>query len=287
MINLIPRNLILALLFVVLFIILFSFFIFYMSINPGKWPIHFTPESFSLKYENVIFETSDGLKLKGWFIPANKSNKTIIVMHGYPTNKADVLPFSMFLLKKFNVFLFDFRSFGESEGRYTTAGFKEVKDLDAAIKYLSTRKDTKNIGTLGFSLGGAVSLMSKNEKLDAIVVDSAYSNLDNMIKSMYRNFYFLKHPFVSMTRLYTKMFFGIDPKDVSPANGIRDINKPVLIIHGKKDRQISVNEAYILHKANKDAELWIVENADHGEAHALNEKEYEKRVLGFFEKNLK
>ena len=108
------------------------------------------PESFNLKYEDVEFESSDGLKLKGWFIPSNKSGNTIIVMHGYPTNKADVLPFSMFLLKRFNVFLFDFRSFGESEGSYTTAGYKEVNDLDGAIKYLENRKDVKNIGALGF-----------------------------------------------------------------------------------------------------------------------------------------
>ncbi len=257
-----------------------------MSIKPGKWPIEFTPESFKLKYEDVTFESSDGLKLKGWFLPGNKSNDTIIVMHGYPTNKADVLPFSMFLLKKFNVFLFDFRSFGESEGSYTTAGFKEVKDLDAAVEYLKNRKDVENIGALGFSLGGSVAIMSKNNDVKAIVADSAYSNLNNMIESMYRGFSFLKYPFVQLTRIYGKIFFGVDPKDVSAETAIKNIDKPVLIIHGNKDSQIPVNEAIILHNANKKTELWIVENADHGEIYALNKEEYEKRVFEFFEKNL-
>ncbi|HJO01635.1 MAG TPA: alpha/beta hydrolase, partial [Candidatus Woesearchaeota archaeon] len=158
MVDIIPKNIILIFLLIIAFIILFSFLTFIMSIKPGKWPIEFTPESFKLKYEDVTFESSDGLKLKGWFIPSDKSNDTIIVMHGYPTNKADVLPFSMFLLKKFNVFLFDFRSFGESEGSYTTAGYKEVKDLDGAVKYLKSRKNVKNIGALGFSLGGSVAI---------------------------------------------------------------------------------------------------------------------------------
>jgi|TARA_Y100000310_G_C20702755_1_gene831541 fermentation-respiration switch protein FrsA (DUF1100 family) len=257
-----------------------------MSIKPGKWPIHFTPKNFDLKYETVSFKTSDGLELKGWFI-SGKSNNTIIVMHGYPTNKADVLPFSMFLLKKFNVFLFDFRSFGESQGSYTTAGFKEINDLDGAVKYLRSRKDVKNIGALGFSLGGAVALMNKNDNVKAIVVDSTYSNLNNMIESMYKHFYFLKHPFVYMTRVYSRIFFNIDPKDVSPANGIKTIDKPVLIIHAKKDTQIPVNEAYILHNANKNSKLWIVDNADHGETYALNKKEYENKVFEFFGKNLK
>jgi len=287
MVTIIPKNLILILLLIIVFIILFSFLIFIMSIKPGKWPIEFTPESFNLKYENVSFESSDGLKLKGWFLPSNKSKNTIIVMHGYPTNKADVLPFSMFLLKKFNVFLFDFRSFGESEGSYTTVGFKEVNDLDGAVKYLKTRKDVKNIGALGFSLGGSVAIMNKNNDVKAIVAESAYSNLNNMIESMYGNFYFLKYPFVQLTRIYTKIFFGIDTKDISPKDSIKDINKPVLIIHGEKDSQIPVNEAYILNNANKKTELWIVENADHGETYGLNKEEYEKRVLEFFEKNLR
>ena len=208
-------------------------------------------------------------------------------MHGYPTNKADVLPFSMFLLKKFNVLLFDFRSFGESEGSYTTAGYKEAKDLDAAVEYLKSRKDARNIGALGFSLGGSVAIMSKNEGIKAVVADSAYSNLDNMISVMYRNFLFLKYPFIELTRIYSKLFFGIYPKNVSPADSIKTINKHVLIIHGKKDSQIPVNESYILHNANKKTEIWIVENADHGETYALNKDEYEKRVLEFFEKNLK
>ena len=287
MISLISKNmLILIFQFIIGFLILFSFLVFLMSIKPGKWPVYFTPESFNLKYENATFETSDGLKIKGWFIPSDKSNDTIIVMHGYPTNKADVLPFSMFLLKKFNVFLFDFRSFGESEGSYTTAGYKEVNDLDAAVSYLKSRKDVNNIGALGFSLGASVAIMSKNSDIKAVVADSAYSNLNNMIEVMYKNFYFLKHPFVYLTRAYGKIFFKIDPKDVSPENAIKNIDKPVLIIHGKKDTQIPVNEAYILHNANKKTELWIVE-AGHGETYALNKEEYEKRVLEFFEKNLK
>ena len=169
----------------------------------------------------------------------------------------------MFLLKKFNVFLFDFRSFGESEGSYTTVGFKEVNDLDAAVSYLKNRKDVKNIGALGFSLGGSVAIMNKNNDIKAIVADSAYSNLNNIIESMYRNFYFLKYPFVQLTRVYSKIFFGIDTKDISPKDSIKDINKPVLIIHGKKDSQIPVNEAHILNNANKKTELWIIENADH------------------------
>ena len=81
MVIIIPKNIAVIILLVLIFVIVFSFLIFMMSIMPGEWPIYFTPERFKLKYEEVTFESSDGLSLKGWFIPGNKSNNTIIVMH--------------------------------------------------------------------------------------------------------------------------------------------------------------------------------------------------------------
>jgi len=287
MININPKSLILILLFLIGIVLLFSFLLFFMTIKPGKWPIYSTPEQFKINYENVSFKSSDGLVLSGWFLPSNKSNTTIIVMHGYPTNKADVLPASLFLLEDFNVFLFDFRGFGDSNGKFTTAGFNEVKDLDGAIKYLKSRKDTKNIGALGFSLGASVAIMNRNNNIKAIVSDSAYSNLNNMVEIMYKNFYIFKKPFIYMTKIYSKIFFGVDILNISPENSIKTIKKPVLLIHGEIDRQIPVSEAYSLHNANKKTELWIVKNADHIQSHSLYEKEYEKRVLDFFRKNLK
>ena len=129
--------------------------------------------------------------------------------------------------------------------------------------------------------------MNKNDDIKAIVSDSSYSDLNSMIEVMYSGFYFLKYPFVQLTRIYSKILFNVDPKDISPANSIKTIDKPVLIIHGEKDRQIPVSEANILHNANTNVELWIVKNANHGETYALNKVEYEKRALEFFEKNLK
>ena len=60
-----------------------------------------------------------------------------------------------------------------------------------------------------------------------------------------------------------------------------------MLIHAEKDSQIPVNEAYLLHDANKKAELWIVENAEHGITHSINPEKYEKKVIGFFKENVK
>ncbi len=271
---------------IILFIVI-SLLGFFSSIKPPKINVDLKPDDLRLEYENVAFESTDGLKLSGWFILYNKSKDAVIVMHGYPANKNDLLPVALFLNKKFNVFLFDFRSFGQSEGRYTTAGYKEVKDLEGAINYLKNNKKIENIGAFGFSLGGAVAIMSKNKEIGAIVADSAYASLDRMVKQQYRIFSIFKYPFIALTRLYGILFLGIDINDVSPLNDIKELNIPILLIHAEKDSQIPVENSILLHDAAKNSELWVVENADHGETHALKKEEYEKRIIEFFEKNLK
>src|SRR3989338_10866349 len=190
MVNLIIKKIIFYLIIIAAIIIIISLLGFFTSIKPPKIRIDAKPGDFGLSYEEISFKSSDGLKLSGWFIAHNKSRDVIIVMHGYPANKADLLPVAMFLNKKYNVFLFDFRSFGQSEGKYTTAGFKEVKDLEGAIGFLKEEKKIKNIGAFGFSLGGAVALMSKNNEIKAIVADSSYASLDRMVEALYRNFFF-------------------------------------------------------------------------------------------------
>ena len=244
------------------------------------------PSDLGLKYEEITFESTDGIKLSGWFIPNNKTKATIIVMHGYPADKANLLGIAQFLAKDFNVFLFDFRSFGRSEGLFTTAGYLEKNDLLGAIEYLEKEKNMTKIGLYGFSLGGAVALMANHENVRAIVTDSAYAKLSHMVEKMYSAFFILRYPLVYLTKLYGILFLKINIDDVSPLDDIKNMKIPILLIHAQKDSQIPVNEAYLLHNANKKTELWIVENADHGMTHSINPEKYEKRVVGFFKKHL-
>ncbi|MBI2656922.1 alpha/beta fold hydrolase [Candidatus Woesearchaeota archaeon] len=274
-------------LFIALFLIIFSLFTFFISIHPMKIITNLEPSYLGLNFEEVSFKSIDGIKLSGWLIPNNKTKSTIIVMHGYPADKANLLGIAEFLAKDFNVFLFDFRSFGKSEGRYTTAGYLEKNDLLGAIKYLEEEENITKIGLYGFSLGGAVALMTNHKNVKAIVTDSAYAKLSHMVEHMYRIFFVFKHPLAYLTKLYGILFLRLNIDDASPVDNIKNIRVPILIVHAEKDSQIPVSEAYLLHNANKKSELWIVENAEHGMTHSINPEKYEKRVLEFFEGSLK
>ena len=156
-----------------------------------------------------------------------------------------------------------------------------------AISYLEKEKNITKIGLYGFSLGGAVALMASHKNIEAIVTDSAYAKLSNMAKRMYSPFFILKYPLAYLAKVYGLIFLRVDIDEVNPVEDIKNKKTPILLIHAEKDSQIPVSEAYLLHEANKEAELWIVEGADHGMTHSINPEEYEKKVIGFFEENIR
>lgn len=270
-------------------IILLSLIQFIISIFPPKFKTKVDPSTYRLNYENVSFTTSDGVKLKGWFIPNKESDAVIIVGHGYPFDKANILQATHFLAEKYNLLLFDFRYFGESEGRHTTGGVKESRDVLATIEFLKEKKFTK-IGAIGFSMGGAAILMSESKDLKAVIIDSTYATGDLILERLYPFFpSVLKLPFVGLTKFYSLIFLKINANEVSPLNSIQKIDSPILLIHGEKDSQIPVKNTHLLFEnSNKDkTELWIVPDADHGMAFALYPEEYQDRVIRFFEKYLR
>src|SRR3990167_11069470 len=186
---------------IIIAIIVLSLLGFYLAIRPFRITSSITPKEMGLAYEKVSFRTEDNVLLHGWFIPAKKTPaKTLILLHGYPADKGNILPVMAFLHAKYNLLLFDFRYFGESEGWYSTAGKNEVLDLRAAIQYLGT-KGIHEVGVWGFSLGGAVAIMTAphSPEIKAIVAESSYARLDWMAQEYYR-LPLLRYPLASLTR---------------------------------------------------------------------------------------
>ncbi len=269
------------------FIIFVSLIGFFLYIRPPRMHTNIAPSDFNLKYRNIEFKTKDGLTLRGWFIPSEHSNATIIIGHGFPFDKNNVLSATKFLNKHYNLLYYDFRYFGESDGVFTTISYRERGDLLEAIDYLKKKKNADSIGLYGFSMSAATFLLTDSKNVKAIVADSSYSSLYEMTKAAYRIFPgFLKYPFVWTTLFFAKLFLGINIFELSPKENVKSLNVPILLIHGAEDEEIPAEHSKILHKNALNSELWLVEGAGHGMSYSKNPEEYEKRVIDFFDKNL-
>lgn len=267
--------------------LVYAVYYFYRSLRPPRFITPVLPSHYGLAWENILFETSDHVELRGWFIPHSSSNSTVIVCHGYPFDKGNLLPLAKFLHEDHHLLLFDFRAMGESGGKLSTVGLLERLDLAAALEYLHSR-GLRNIGILGYSLGGAVALFTaRNEKIRSVVADSPFSSMNQQMEDMLRNLFFLRKFFILVLKSLAKLFLKMDLGEIQPAKAVKNLDKPILIIHGDEDHQVSILHAECFKKANPKINFWIVPGCGHGAAYEMLTEEYEKRVGDFFRQTLR
>jgi alpha-beta hydrolase superfamily lysophospholipase len=135
-----------------------------------------SPANHELTAEAAEFRTGDGVTLRGWYIPAGDSLKTVIVCSGANGSlDADMHVAPWLHEAGFNVLLFNWRAHGDSEGEVVTLGFNERYDLIAAVRFAKS-KSAERVGVLGFSMGGTVAIATAAvyEDVNAVAADSPF-----------------------------------------------------------------------------------------------------------------
>jgi pimeloyl-ACP methyl ester carboxylesterase len=135
---------------------------------------------------SMSFTLADGTSREGWFFPGRRGAPTVILCHGYLSQRTDVLTLVTALQEsQFNVFLFDFIGHGTSPG-VTTLGYRETQELKSAVQALSTRDDVdpQHFGLWGVDMGGYAALEegSSDPRISALIVDDAYSDPREMVQ---------------------------------------------------------------------------------------------------------
>src|SRR4029453_12042745 len=88
---------------------------FCLAVRPPRLSIPLRPADYRLAVENVTIDAEDGVRLAGWFAP-RPGAPAIVMLHGYPAEKADLLPLAAALAPEFATLLVDQRYFGDSGG---------------------------------------------------------------------------------------------------------------------------------------------------------------------------
>jgi pimeloyl-ACP methyl ester carboxylesterase len=177
----------------------------------------------------------------------------VLLLHGYPAEKADLLPTTAALHDRFTTVLVDFRYFGESGGRATTLGYRERHDISRVIDQLAIRGITR-VGVFGYSLGGAVGLLAAADdpRIAAVAAWAPFSDLQVLAQELYAIFWVLKYPFVELMRGWAWLFLGADITSASPAAAAARLRIPVLIFASRDDEQIPFAHAERLRAALAD-----------------------------------
>jgi len=226
-----------------------------------------TPDQTGLSYENVSFETADGVKLSGWFIPAEKSRGVVLFCHGNAGNISHRMEsIRIFHRLGFSTFIFDYRGYGRSEGKTTEKG--TYLDAEAAWRYLTVKRHVppEEIIFFGRSIGGAIAAwLAQNHTPKALIIESTFTSVPDIAANIY--------PFLP-ARLLARF-------DYNTGEYIKRINCPVLVIHSANDDIIPFRHGRQLFEAAREPKEFLEITGTHNEGFMTSGRRYEEGLDGF------
>lgn len=249
--------------------------------------VYQTPDQKNLRYEEVWLTSKDGTRLNGWFVPAvGKPVGTVIHFHGNAQNMTAHFSFVDWLpAKGFNVFTFDYRGYGKSEGSPERGGVYE--DSVAALNYVRSRPDVdkEKLLILGQSLGGTNALAvvgrGNHSGVQAVAIDSTFYSYRSIVRDKIGDIPVLgwfKWP-LSLVVIGNSYSAGAVVDHIAPI--------PLLLIHGTGDRIIPYHHGQQLYeKAKEPKQLWTLEGADHTAAFSPRFEKYKEKLVAFYTASL-
>jgi hypothetical protein len=226
-----------------------------------------TPDRVGLQYEDVYFDSRDGVRLHAWWLPAQgEALGTVLHLHGNAENISTHIGNVFWLpARGFNVFLLDYRGYGVSHGSPTIEGVQA--DIESAMQTLLARADVDRarIVVFGQSLGGALAIYNVahspyREYVRALIVESAFTSFRGIAREKLADFW------LTWPLQYPLSWTVSD--DYSPLPVVDRISPiPLLIMHGDRDVIVPLRHGEQLYAAAREPKaLWVVPGGGHIEA---------------------
>src|SRR4029077_5342654 len=132
-----------------------------------------------LKAEPIMFESDSGTNVQGWWCPTEGSRRTVLLLAGIRATRLSMVECGRFLLRAgYSVLLIDFQATGETKGDHITFGWKESRDVLAAINFVRRIDPTARVAIIGSSLGGVAALLATPPlKVDALILEEVYPTI--------------------------------------------------------------------------------------------------------------
>lgn len=246
-----------------------------------------TPADRGLSYTNVTFQTSDGVRLSGWFIPST-NRAAVVTLPGAGSNRTGTLSQAVVLARHgYGVLMIDPRGQGRSGGRAMDAGWYGDRDITAAVAFLQQQAgvDATRIGVLGLSMGGeeAIGAAAVDPDIHAVVAEGATHRT-----AADKAGYLPGGITGAIQRAMDQLTFGTAallspaPKPGTLHSAIaRASSTPFLLIAASKTVDESEAVSYLRGAAPDRVQTWIVPAATHTGGLATAPAEWTTRVTSF------
>ena len=253
-----------------------------------KQPVHVQDSKLPIPHENVTFDSTDGLRLAGWYVPS-KNGAAVIVLHGSGGDRSGGPRSRILMLARhgFGVLAYDARGSGDSEGRPENIGWTWHRDIEGAVSYLRSRGITK-IGGLGLSSGAEamVDTAGRDPRIKAVVAEGTQGRTvpdtldlpNGFTKAELLAYFPLMY---TATQALTRA-----PQPPSLKNQVAKIApRPLFLISSGTSYERDANRVFY-RAAGEPKTLWEMPNASHTGGLAAYPRAYERRVVAFFNRAL-
>lgn len=231
-----------------------------------------TPRDIGLAFDDIFFTTSDGVRLNGWLVPYSGSKMTFLWFHGNAGNISHRLENIKLLHDKvkINIFIFDYRGYGRSEGRVSEEG--TYRDGEAALKYLRSREeiDSKRIVFFGRSLGAAVATeLATREECLALILETPFASIREMARVAF--------PLLPIGPLLRTRYDTVEK--------IKSVKAPLLVLHGDRDEIVPFEQGKkIFDAASQPKEFYTIRGAHHNDTYIVGGEAYFAALKDFIER---
>ena len=233
---------------------------------PGR-TLSTDPGDIGLSFENISFETTDGVKLSGWFIPCDSPRGVILFCHGNAGNISHRLDsIQIFHRLGLGVFIFDYRGYGQSEGKPSESG--TYRDVEAAWQYLVEERQVipDKIIVFGRSLGGAIAAwQARSHKPGALILESTFTSVPNLAAELYP---YLPVKLLSRFKYDTEVY-------------LEGVHCPVLIVYSPDDEMMPYRHGQRLFEVAKEPKEFLEISGSHNEGFINSGKRYEEGLNTF------
>lgn len=264
-----------------------SFIVIFRMTAASRRPPEATPTAAGLAHEEVEFTSTDGVRLRAWWVPVEGSRRAAVLVHGWGGHRSDehVLKTApIYSREGYSVLSLDLRAQGESGGRRRTLGYREVRDVRGALLWLKGRGyGPESVVLHGWSMGGAtVVRAAPGTGVAAVVEEAGYADLPLLLERAIPRIAGLPRFFVPGVLLAGRLWPDFDAWDVQPereASQLLNEGVPLFVIHSSADSLIPVEHAEKFAAAHPEARVWILE--DHQHVEAFTHPESEDRLRSF------
>ncbi len=231
-----------------------------------------TPDQAGLIYERVEFGAEDGVRLDGWFLPAEMPRGVLLFFHGNAGNISHRLEsLRIFRDLGLSTFIFDYRGYGRSEGKVSEQG--TYRDAEAAWRYLTVERGIpeQSIVYFGRSLGASIAAhLAMTHVPKALILESAFTSAPDVAARTY--------PFLPVRWLAR---FQYNAREY-----LESVTAPVLIVHSPQDEIIRFEHGRALFASANEPKRFLEIRGGHNEGFLVSRKPYVDAIDAFLRDHL-